>query len=426
MDPQNPNLLSDSELDALVRELNESARRDRDAGPELSADDLADEAEDAGIPPINRAWSALPRAEIKESQRLHLLLAAARERQASDLLLVAGNPATVRIDGRLVALDGGNPLENRDTVALCAALIPAERRRALARAGASDFSFSREGLGRFRCNVHRQRGGWAAAIRLLPAEPPGFEELNLPQVLESFADREHGLVIVTGPTGCGKSTTQAALLRRIIARRRVHVITIEDPVEYEHRGRGSIVEHIEIGRDAPSFSSALRSALRQDPDVIFVGEMRDRESISMAVTAAETGHLVLSTLHTGDAPQTVSRILDSYPAEQLDAVRTQLAASLTAIVSQTLLPRADGIGRVPAVEVLLASDAVRALIRNGKIERLRSQMSLEFRSGMMTLNRSLAELVGRGLVDETAARLRARDEKEFEAFLSNPSDPSAS
>jgi twitching motility protein PilT len=283
--------------------------------------------------------------------------------------------------------------------------------------GAVDFSLTLAGLGRFRCNVHRERSTWSAAIRLFPRELPEIEKLNLPEGVGRFAEMHHGLVLVTGPTGSGKSTTLAAILKRALARRRVHVITIEDPVEYEHPHGGSVVEHIEIGRDAPTFVKALRAALRQDPDILLVGEMRDRESISIAITAAETGHLVLSTLHTGDAPQTINRILDSYPAGQIEAVRTQLSISLAGIVSQRLLPRKDGAGRVPAVELVFASDAIRNLVRRGKIEQIGTQITLEQNAGMISLDQSLAELVRRGLVDLREARSRARAPNELELLL---------
>jgi twitching motility protein PilT len=228
---------------------------------------------------------------------------------------------------------------------------------------------------------------------------------------------EHGLVLVTGPTGSGKTTTLAALVRRILDRRTVHLITIEDPVEYEHEHRDSLVEHIELGRDVNDFAQALRSALRQDPDVLLIGEMRDPESIAIAITAAETGHLVLSTLHTGDAPQTVHRILDSYPPARQDGIRVQLSVSLAGVISQQLLPRADGKGRVPAVEVLIATPAVRNLIRQGKTALLRSQLTLERGAGMLELDRSLARLARQGLLDPERARLLARVPTEFDALL---------
>jgi twitching motility protein PilT len=321
-----------------------------------------------------------------------------------------------RVDGDITPLET-ELLAAAETAAMCAALVPRERRAAVATSGAVDFSLTLAGLGRFRCNVHRERSMWSAAIRLFPRELPEIEDLNLPAGLGAFAEMHHGLVLVTGPTGSGKSTTLAAILTRALARRRAHVITIEDPVEYEHPHGGSVVEHIEIGRDAPTFVKALRAALRQDPDILLVGEMRDRESISIAITAAETGHLVFSTLHTGDAPQTINRILDSYPAGQIEAVRTQLSVSLAGIVSQRLLPRKDGAGRVPAVELVFASDAIRNLVRRGKIEQIRTQIALEQNAGMVSLDQSLADLVRRGLVDLREARGRARAPNELESLL---------
>ena len=280
-----------------------------------------------------------------------------------------------------------------------------------------DFAFTRPGLGRFRCNLHRQRGSWAAAIRLLPKSPPGFEELNLPPVLDRIVGLNHGLVLVTGPTGSGKSTTLASMLSQILEQRRLHAITIEDPVEYEHSSSLSLVEHVEVGRDAATFPKALRAALRQDPDVLLVGEMRDPESIAMAITAAETGHLVLSTMHTGDVAQSINRIVDSFPPEQIETVRTQLSISLAAVLSQHLIPRIDGEGRVPAVEIMFATDAVRNMIRSGKIEQLRSQVGMEKRNGSIPLDHSLASLVQRKLISENDARLRARNPMELDALL---------
>jgi twitching motility protein PilT len=348
--------------------------------------------------------------------RLARLLAAARQAHASDLLLVPGTRPMARVNGGLEPA-GKNALGADEAASLCAALVPKTHADDLADSGAADFAITRQGVGRFRCNVHRTRGHWSAAIRLLPERVPDLKSLNLPETIGRFAEMEYGLVLVTGPTGSGKSTTLAALVRRILAHRRVHLITIEDPVEYAHPHGDSVVEHIEIGRDALSFASALRSALRQDPDVLLIGEMRDPESISIAITAAETGHLVFSTLHTGDGPQTIHRILDSYPPGQTEQVRVQLSVSLAGIVSQQLLPRRDGRGRVPAVEVLVATHAVRNLIRQGKIAHLRSQITLEQAKGMLALDHSLARLARSGLADLEVARARARIPEEFDDLL---------
>ena len=398
----------DPEIEALVQDLNETAKDRPDPAP--------DDGEGLTRPGVQSGTA--PRWPLVESsdegrQWLTSLLEQARRIHASDLLLVVGARPTVRVNGGLTTL-GKQRLTGSAVEALCAALVPATRREDAETDGAVDFAMSMEGLGRFRCNVHRERMHWAAAIRLLPEQVPEFEQLHLPPDLERFAELDHGLVLVTGPTGSGKSTTLATLVGRVMRRRSVHLITIEDPVEFTQQHHGtSIAEHIEIGRDTRSFAGALRSALRQDPDVLLIGEMRDPESISIAITAAETGHLVLSTLHTGDAPQTVHRILDSYPAAQMETVRVQLSISLAGVISQQLLPRKDGAGRVPAVEILMATNAVRNLIRQGKIPQLRSQLTLERAAGMLDLDRSLARLVREELVDMDEARLRARVPGEF-------------
>ena len=406
-------LLPDPDLEALIQKLNSAAGTAED-GPSIVAEDAAE-------PPVPRprrselSWS-LPEPDDEGRAWLRRLLAGARKRHASDLLLVSGTRPMVRVDGSLV------PVENRvltpgAVALLCAALVPASHRPSAQTSATADFAVVHEGIGRFRCNVHRARGDWSAALRLLPEHVPDLESLHLPPAIERFAELEYGLLIVTGPTGCGKSTTLAALMKRILSRRRVHAITIEDPVEYAHPHGESVVEHIEIGRDAPSFSTALRASLRQDPDVLLIGEMRDPESISIAITAAETGHLVLSTLHTGDGPQTINRILDSYPAGQADQIRVQLSISLAGIVSQQLLPRCDGGGRVPAVEILAATHAVRNLIRRNKIAHIRAQFTLEKQSGMLSLDSSLARLVNKKMVDVESARARARVPEDFDRLV---------
>lgn len=407
-------LLPDPDLEALIRRLNSSAETAQTEGlsevPDAAGEPAAPTT-DARFP----RWS-LPKPTDEGRERLWRLLVVARDAQASDLMLVAGRPPVVRVDGQLTAV-GEEPLDPGGTGLLCGALVPDTRRDAIEASGAVDFAFTSSGVGRFRCNVHREQNRWSAAIRLLPEKAPNLGELHLPGALARFAELEYGLVLVTGPTGSGKSTTLAALMKCILARRRVHVITVEDPVEYSHPHGESVVEHIEIGRDAASFADALRAALRQDPDVLLVGEMRDSESISTAITAAETGHLVLSTLHTGDGPQTVHRILDSYPAVQMETVRVQLSVSLAGVISQQLLPRTDGRGRVPAVEVMMATHAVRNLIRRGKIAHLRSQIMLEKSAGMLDLDQNLAELVREGLVSREVARPRARVPEEFDRLL---------
>jgi twitching motility protein PilT len=412
-------LSPDPDLEDLIRKLNLQARKDGTDAVESSP-----EAIEGAVAPMPMAPPAtvtrwpLPRSTDDADEWLGDLLTRARQAHASDLLLAEGAAPTMRVNGRLQRL-GKKTLSGGATTMLCAALVPRERRDQVQQTGSVDFSFRKPDVGRFRCNVHRERGYWSAAVRLLPEFPPDLQTLNLPDSIARFSELEYGLVLVTGPTGCGKSTTLAGLIRRLLSRRRVHLITIEDPVEYEHEHAESLVEHIEIGRDVGSFAEALRSVLRQDPDVLLIGEMRDRDSMSIAITAAETGHLVFSTLHTGDAPQTIHRILDSYPANQMDAVRAQLSVSLAGIVSQQLLPRMDDKGRVPAAEILIATNAVRNLVRRGRIEQLRSQIILERQFGMVDLDRSLAWLVRHGLVDEAEARPRARSPEEFESVLNS-------
>jgi len=406
-------LFTDPDLESLIAKLNTAAQTTEDAATPASEPGSEPSAPTAPAP--SSRWS-LPAARPGGRMRLRQLLADARAAHASDLLIVPGARPTLRVNGRL-APAGGESLTPDHAAALCAALLPDTHGKGLKESGTADFVLTHQGIGRLRCNVHRAQGRWCAAIRLLPERVPDFASLHLPPALERFAELEYGLVLVTGPTGSGKSTTLAALMRRILSRRRVHAITIEDPVEYAHPHGDGVVEHIEIGRDALSFATALRSALRQDPDVLLIGEMRDPESIGIAITAAETGHLVLSTLHTGDAPQTVHRIVDSYPPGQADQVRVQLSVSLAGVASQQLLPRRDGKGRVPAVEVLVATHAVRNLIRQGKIAHLRSQFTLEKQSGMLGLDQSLARLVREGLVDRDLARARARVPEEFDHLL---------
>jgi twitching motility protein PilT len=266
-----------------------------------------------------------------------------------------------------------------------------------------DLGFHRENLGRFRVNIHHQRGTLAASIRLLPTRIPTLESLNLPPALAKLADRRQGFVLVTGPTGSGKSSTLAALIDLINSRRAAHIVTIEDPVEYQHVNRTALIEQIEVGRDTPDFAVTLRSLMRQSPDVILVGEMRDAETIATALTAAETGHLVLSTLHTNDSIQAMSRILDTFPSANQPQIRQQLSLALAAVIAQQLVPGADGVTRWPATEIMIATDAVRALIRKGDDHQLRSQISTGKGEGMMTMEQSLADLVRSGRIARDAA-----------------------
>src|SRR6187399_1181522 len=319
-------------------------------------------------------------------------------RDASDLHVTVGTPPVIRVRGEVERLDEYAPLTPDDTQELLYRILSSEQQKNFEIKRQLDFSHSIPGLARFRVNVYFQRESIGAAFRLIPAEIKTLEELGIPATLHQLAEKPRGLVLVTGPTGSGKSTTLAAIIDEINRNRSEHILTIEDPIEFLHRHKRCIVNQREIGPDATSFADALRAALRQDPDVILVGEMRDLETISTALTAAETGHLVFGTLHTQSAPSTIDRIIDVFPAEQQGQVRMQLANSLQGIVTQTLMPKADGTGRVCALEILFLDDAIRNLIRQGKIEQVYSYMQTGTRRGMQTMEQSLTDLVSRRLV----------------------------
>jgi twitching motility protein PilT len=318
---------------------------------------------------------------------------------ASDLHVTTGSPPVIRVRGEVQRLHGFDSLTPEDTQQLLYRILSSEQQKHLEINRQLDFSHSIPGLARFRVNVYFQRESIGAAFRLIPAELKTLEELGIPSSLHTLAEKPRGLVLVTGPTGSGKSTTLAAIIDEINRNRSEHILTIEDPIEFLHRHKRCIVNQREIGPDAVSFAEALRAALRQDPDVILVGEMRDLETIATALTAAETGHLVFGTLHTQSAPSTIDRIIDVFPATQQEQVRIQLASSLEGVVTQALLPTADGMGRVPALEILLPDDAVRNLIRQGKVEQIYSVMQTNTGRGMQTMEQSLAELIQRRVVD---------------------------
>jgi twitching motility protein PilT len=354
-----------------------------------------------------------------DASRLERWLRLLAERQGSDLLLVAGAPPSLRVEGRVVPLSEG-PLDGVEIEEAVLPAIPPHARRLYRDEQIADASFRIIGVGRFRINVHRERGRAAAAVRLLPTRVPRLSSLSLPQGVEQLAQLPRGLVLVGGPTGSGKSTTVAALVEEINRRDARHIVTIEDPIEYEHVHQGSIIEQVEIGVDAPDFPTALRAALRQAPDVLVVGEMRDPETMRIALAAAETGHLVLSTVHTTDVASTVSRIADSFPAERQNTIRQELSMALAAVLTQSLLPRIGG-GLVPAAELLMIGYGARQHIRRNALQHLHQEITITRRFGSFSLEESLARLVKDGLVDWRDAHGRAAHVEEFEQLSPSPS-----
>lgn len=385
----------DPKLADLVRELNQAA---------------------GSQPSESQPVEAPPERRIGDVAGLDAILLSAASRGASDILLTAGAPPALRIHGELLSLDEGALSDDRIR-ALTEPLLTADWMKELKSQRTLDFSFVREGIGRFRTNLHYQRGTLAATIRLLPAEMPTIESLRLPPSLSELAESRKGLILVTGAAGSGKSSTLAALIDRINRQRACHIVTIEDPIEYRHQNRRAVVEQIEVGRDARGFAAALRSILRQSPDVILVGEIRDTETMSTAITAAETGHLVLATLHTNDAIRAIGRVVDSFPGDNQNQVRQQLSLGLLAVVAQQLVPSVDGRERFPAVEILLNNTAVSNLIRRGEDHLLRSQLSLGRAEGMCMMEESLAELARRGRIRRETAEAHASRPDELRRCL---------
>jgi twitching motility protein PilT len=344
---------------------------------------------------------------MPDSYSIDTLLEQMVAHNASDLHITVGSPPVLRLRGQLHRLDQLPRLSADDTRQLLYRILSTEQQKQLELKRQIDLSYSMPGVARFRVNIFSQRESLAGAFRLIPTELKTLEELGVPASLYQLCERPRGLVLVTGPTGSGKSTTLAALIDEINRNRADHIITIEDPIEFLHKHKRCVVNQRELGPDAVSFSEALRGALRQDPDVILLGEMRDLETIGTALTAAETGHLVFATLHTQDASSTVDRLIDVFSAEQQGQVRAQIAGTLQGVVTQTLLPTADGQGRVPAVEILFPDDAVRNLIRQAKVEQIYSIMQTGTARGMTTLEQSLADLVLRGVITEEIAVSRS-------------------
>ncbi len=349
---------------------------------------------------------------------MHQLLKAMIEKGASDLHITTGSPPQLRIDGKLHPLKMP-PLSPQETKQLCYSVLTDAQKHRFEDTNELDLSFSVQKLSRFRGNVFVQRGNVAGAFRAIPFKILSFEELGVPPIVAELAKKPRGLVLVTGPTGSGKSTTLASIMDSINRERNEHIVTIEDPIEYLHPHKGCIVNQREIGSDSASFKDALKYILRQDPDIVLIGELRDLETIEAALTVAETGHLAFATLHTNSAVQTINRIIDVFPPYQQSQIRQQLSFVLEAVICQTLLPRANGPGRALGLEVMVPNSAIRALIRDDKIHQIYSAMQMgQGKSGMQTMNQSLASLVQRRIVDPELAKGRSPDIEELQQLIS--------
>ncbi len=338
-------------------------------------------------------------------------------RRASDLHITVGCAPMVRVRGRLAAMEGYPKMSGSDTREIVYSILSNDQRQRLETDWQLDFAYAIPGHARFRVNAYFQRGSIGAAFRLIPAEIISIDDLGLPTIAHEFCKKPRGMVLVTGPTGSGKSTSLAAMIDEINATREEHIMTVEDPIEFLHSHKKCMVNQRELGADAPSFALALRAALRQDPDVILVGEMRDLETISTALTAAETGHLVFATLHTQDAPQTIDRIIDVFPSHQQGQVRVQLSVALQGVMTQQLLPTADGSSRVAAIETLVPTPAVRNLIREGKTHQITSVMQTGSGVGMQTMDAALATLVRAGKITQRQAEQRSGTPDELRRLM---------
>jgi twitching motility protein PilT len=345
-----------------------------------------------------------------------MLLDEVIKKKASDLHLQVGLPPMIRIDGALLPVIGTDPLDEEAIEVLIFAILDEDQKQILLKDKEFDFSFAYGDLGRFRVNAFHERGNMAAALRLIPNEILTIEQLGLPSIVNKFSDYPRGLVLVTGPTGSGKSTTLAALLHKINTEKATHIITIEDPIEYTHRSQKSVVAQREVHYDTYSFSAALRSALREDPDVVLIGEMRDLETIASAITIAETGHLVLATLHTNSAAQSIDRMVDVFPPHQQPQIRAQLSNILAAIVSQRLVPSIGG-GRIAAAEILIATPAVRNIIREGKSHQLEAVIQTGAEFGMQSMDKQLVTLIHEGSITYDEAKNFAVDVDELDRLM---------
>jgi twitching motility protein PilT len=353
------------------------------------------------------------------------VLVTVAQRQASDLHLTAGFPPAIREQGKVTPMEGFPALTTQQTREVVYSILSEDQRKRFETNLQLDFAYAIPNVARFRVNCYMQRGAVSAAFRLVPQGIPALEDLGVPPVLREFTRKPRGFVLVTGPTGSGKSTTLAAMIDLINRERQDHILTIEDPIEFLHQHKRSIVNQREVGSDAPDFSLGLRAALRQDPDVILVGEMRDLETIATALTAAETGHLVFATLHTQSTAQTVDRIIDVFPPEQQQQVRTQLSVALQGIVTQQLLPTADGQSRVVACEVLVPNPAVRNLIREAKTHQIYSAIQTAGAIGMQTMDADLVRLVRSGKITQALAEQRASVPEELRRLLAGGENPAA-
>ncbi|MEX2465367.1 MAG: type IV pilus twitching motility protein PilT [Gemmatimonadota bacterium] len=352
-------------------------------------------------------------ARPKQELNLRVLLQEMIQRGASDLHITVGAPPKLRVDGELMNSSNAQVLAPKDTMALSYSILTENQKKRFETEDELDFSFGVQNLSRFRGNVYKQRGCVAMAIRQIPYEIVSIEKLGLPPIVNKLADRPRGLVLVTGPTGSGKSTTLAAMIDKVNKERKSHIITVEDPIEFIHRHQSCTINQREVGADTQSFAAALKYALRQDPDIILVGEMRDLETISAALTIAETGHLVFATLHTNSAAESINRIIDAFPSHQQSQVRAQLAFVLEGVVTQTLLPKAKGKGRIAAVEVMICTPAIRAVIRDEKIHQIYSLMQAGKKHGMQTMNDALQMLYIQGHVTLAEALKRSGDPNEL-------------
>lgn len=393
-----------------------SAPSSRPAGPQPTSGSLGPD----DLPLIE---SVAPEVEVEAEEEelkdpsLSDFLLAVVEKEASDLHLTAGSPPMLRIHGELTPIRGYRSLMPKDLQELIYSMLTQKQREMFEEDLELDMSYSLPGKARFRVNIFMQRESMGAVMRVIPFEIRNLDDLGLPAAIKEFANLRRGLVLVTGVTGSGKSTTLAGLIDIINSNRAEHIMTVEDPIEFLHQHKRSIVNQREVGSDTHGFTAALKHVLRQDPDVILVGEMRDLETIQTALTAAETGHLVFGTLHTQDAPQSVDRVIDVFPPHQQEQIRIQLAGTLAGIVSQQLLPRADGTGRVVAAEILIATDAVKNLIREGKTHQIYSSMQAGGKFGMQVMDQALATLAKKGVVTKDMALERCHHVEEFNRLM---------